>query len=336
MESKMNWKSIIATALITGVVTVATGVFLFWWQTEKSELTYNSIQSIPFDDASNKLFIQQIEIKNSGDKSAEDVVLVISFTDEIIQKSKITIDSAISHQKTINDKSIQLKIDSLNPNEGAIVSVLYQSPKSTGASVSLRAKGITGKLIGSNQKNNKGPIGIALAAAYAGVLAFLLSTKRGRTMLPIISRSLILGRSLGSNNQKDEIASALSLYGYPEKAKEYLCSGADRQYWVEADLLSAEAILGDEKLKKNTIEILLTISKIPSIAERSKAIAYYNIARIFNNLGAHDEKTEEYLELSKKLDKSEIEDRLSRDPVFLSKPESNKTNSADTKNRAAD
>ncbi|WP_296591428.1 hypothetical protein [Methylophaga sp.] len=64
----MNWKSIIATALITGIVTVATGMFLFWWQSEKSELTYNSIQSIPFDDSDNKLFIQQVEIFNSGDK----------------------------------------------------------------------------------------------------------------------------------------------------------------------------------------------------------------------------------------------------------------------------
>ena len=67
----MNWKSIIATALVTGLVTVLTGMTLFWWQTEKSELTYNSIQSIPFDEPSNSLFIQQVEIKNSGDKVIE-------------------------------------------------------------------------------------------------------------------------------------------------------------------------------------------------------------------------------------------------------------------------
>lgn len=75
----MNWKSIIATALITGVVTIATGMLLFWWQAEKTELTYNSIQSIPFDDSNNKLFIQQVEITNSGDRVVEDVVFVLSF-----------------------------------------------------------------------------------------------------------------------------------------------------------------------------------------------------------------------------------------------------------------
>lgn len=317
----MNWKSIIATALVTGVVTIITGVALFWWQTDKQELTYNSIQSIPFDDVSNSVFIQQIEIENSGDKPVEDVVLVISFTDEIIQKSKISINKAISHTQEIEDKLIRLKIDNLNHREGANVSVLYQCTKSNsiGAVISLRGKGVTGKLIGSTKKNNKEPIWIALIAAYAGVFAFLLSTKRGRLMLPLIAKGLFLNRSLSflGRNQKNEIASALSMYGYPEKAKEYLSAGVDRQYWVEADLLAAEAILGNGKLKNDTIKILSLIIKVPNIARTSEAIAYYNIARLFKVLKSNDSKIEEYLTLAKKLDNLEIESRLSRDPVFL-------------------
>ena len=313
----MNWKSIITTALITGVVTIATGMFLFWWQAEKAELTYNSIQSIPFDDASNKLFIQQIEINNSGDKPTESVVLVISFEDELIQKSKITIDNTIPHQKTSNDKTIQLKIDSLNPNEGANISVLYQSSKlnSSGAKISLRAKGITGKLIGTKDQDSKESIFISVMAAYAGIFAFFLSTKRAITMLPLVVKSFVLGRSLGES-QKHIIASTLSMYGYPEKAKEYLNSGSSRQYWVEADLLAAEAILGDEKIKNDFIKVLLVISELPNIARASKAITYYNIARLSKVLGANNERVGEYLELAKNLDKSEVEGRLSRDPLF--------------------
>ncbi|MDO9391375.1 MAG: hypothetical protein Q7U71_06340, partial [bacterium] len=176
----MNWKSIFITAVVTGVVTIATGTFLYWVQTEKPQLTYNSIQSIPFDDVSNKLFIQQIEIKNTGNKTAEEIVLMIKFTDEVIQKSQITIDNAIPNQKIINDKYIQLNITNLNPGEGAKISVLYQSScaQSNGASISLRAKGITGKSIGTGQKDSKMPIWISLIAAYAGVIAFFLPIKR--------------------------------------------------------------------------------------------------------------------------------------------------------------
>lgn len=320
----MNWKSTIATALITGFVTIATGMLLFWWQTEKPELTYNSIQSIPFDDVSNKLFIQQIEIKNSGNKPADDVVLIVGFADEVIEKSRITINNAISHKKESNDKSIQLKIDSLNPGEGANVSVLYQStnPQSAGAAISLRAKGITGRLIGSDDEDRKEPIWIALVAAYAGIFSFLLTTKRGRTMLPLLAKNIWLGRSLVSS-QTNELASVLSLYGYPEKAKEYLNSGTVRKYWVEADLLAAEALLGDEKLKRDTIQILSIISNIPNIATTSKAIANYNIARVYKGLDPNNEKSAEYLSLARQLDEAEIKDRLSRDPVFQTDKESN-------------
>jgi hypothetical protein len=326
----MNWKSIIATALITGVVTIGTGMLLFWWQTDKAELTYNSIKSIPFDDSSNKLFIQQVEIKNSGDKPVEDIILVLSFSDETIEKSKISIDQAISHSKEAKDKSIKLTIDSLNPSEGANVSILYQSNNelSSGAAISLRAKGVKGKLIGSGNTQSKAFIGIALAAAYAGILAFLISTKRGRQILPMLVKSMFLGKSLSIVEQKNMIASLLSMYGYPEKAKDYLNAGVSRKYWVEADLLASEAINGDEELRKNTINILRRVSDIANINTGSKAIVFYSIARIYKSLGVNDE-ADEMLKSAKTLDKSEVDDRLVYDPIFTSTSESNKSRQSD-------
>jgi hypothetical protein len=326
----MNWKSIIATALITGVVTIGTGMLLFWWQTDKTELTYNSIKSIPFDDSSNKLFIQQVEIKNSGDKPVEDVILVLSFSDETIEKSKISIDQAISHSKEVKAKSIKLTIDSLNSTEGANVSILYQSNNdlSSGAAISLRAKGVKGKLIGSDNTQNKTFIGIALVAAYAGILAFLISTKRGRQILLILAKSMILGRSFSFAEQKNTIASLLSMYGYPEKAKDYLDTGVSRQYWVEADLLASEAINGDEKLKKDTINILRRVSDIPNINTGSKAVVFYNIARLYKSLEINDEASE-MLKSAKKLDKSEVDDRLIYDPLFADSSKSNKSSQSD-------
>lgn len=319
----MNWKSIIATALITGLVTIITGMTLVWWQTEKAELTYNSIKSIPFDEASNSLFIQQIEIENSGDKIIEDIVLVISFSEEVIERSRIVIDNAISHTKEIKDKTITLKIDGLNPNENANVSVLYRatSPQSTGSTISLRGKGVVGELIGYNKYDKKWPIFISLIAAYAGIFAFIMSTKRGRKALPLVFKRLVLGRSIGGE-QRYEIASALSMYGYPEKAKEYLNSSASREYWVEADLLAAEALKCEGPIKTDTIAVLKVISEIEAIHGSSKAIAFYNIARLQQSIGSVSE-ADEYLELAKELDVIEIENRLSKDPVFLKAQESN-------------
>ena len=315
----MNWKSIIATALITGVVTIATGMLLFWWQTEKAELTYNSIQSIPFDDSNNKLFIQQVEITNSGDRVVEDVVFVLSFSDGVIQKSKVNINGAISHKKRVDERTVELKIDSLNPREIASVSVIFQSSNAIteGGAVSLRGKGVTGKPIGTTNKNNRAPIFISLMAAYAGVFAFLLSTEVGRKAFSLIFKAVIFRRSLGSvNEQKDVIASLLAMYGYPEKAKEYLQSGIARQYWVEADLLASEAIASDDKVKRDTIEILKQISDLDVIFDSSKAIVFYNVARIAKSGNINGLDVNHYLDLAKDLDKREITKRIKIDPVF--------------------
>ncbi|WP_020586494.1 hypothetical protein [Desulfobacter curvatus] len=266
----------------------------------------------------NKLFIQQIEVKNSGDKTVDDIILLLSFTDEKIEKSKISIDQAISHSKEIKDKSLKLNIDSLNPGEEANVSILYQSnnENSSGASISLRAKGVKGKLIGSEKKQNE--VIIALVAAYAGILAFILSTKRGRHLFTLIVKNIVLGKSLSSiGDQKYIIASLLSMYGYPEKAKDYLDTGVSRQYWVEADLLTSEAVSGDGELKDTTIKILRRIAELPQIHSTSKAIVYYNIARLYKSLNMQESDIEEIIDKAKKIDKTEVESRLTYDPIFL-------------------
>ena len=317
----MNWKSIIATALITGAVTVATGMLLFWWQSEKSELIYNSIQSIPFDDSNNKLFIQQVEIANSGDKVIENVVFVLTFSNEKIQKSKITIDKAISHKTKSDDSSIELKIDTLNPKEGAAVSILFQgsSTSTRAGAVSLRGKGVTGRPIGSSNKSSMVFISISVIAAYAGVFTFFLSTRFGRKIFPTLLKVAILGGPLASTGeQKDVIASLLAMYGYPERAKEYLQAGASRQYWVEADLLASEAINSDDKMKKDTIEILKQLSKVEVMRRESKAIVFYNIARIAESSDLDSSIIHQHLEIAKSLSKREIEKRLAIDPIFSS------------------
>jgi len=315
----MNWRSILATALITGIVTVSTGMLLFWWQTDKSELSYNSIKSIPFDDANNKFYIQQVEIKNSGDKPIEDVVLLLSFSDALIEKSKISIDQAIAYSNEVKSKSIRLLVDNLNPGEGANISVIYQSKSdlSTGAKISLRGKGIKGKLNGSVKNQGEESLIISLLAAYAGIFAFIISRKRGRQILVKIIRRRIFGNKLSSGSQKNTIASLLSIYGYPEKAKEYLNAGLSRQYWIEADLLASEAILGNIRLKNDMIKILSRVSMLPNINKTSKSVVIYNIARINKSLG-NDIESDTNLEIAKDLDRLEIESRIEFDPLFSS------------------
>lgn len=312
----MNWKSILATGLITGIVTIVTGIILFWWQGKEPKLTYNFVKSIPFDDGGSKVFIQQFEVLNSGNKIAEDISFIVQFPKSKIQKSSIRIDGAIKHKKEIKDDSITLTVDSLNPSEGLSLSVLLegQSILLVDPNISLRAKGIIGEKIGisKNESQYAIAIGIALVAAYAGIFAFILSNKKYRKKLPLLI-NLLLGRTNHNNIQKNNIASLLSMYGFPEKAREYLNYGSSREYWVEADLIAAEAIAADDTTKKKMLQVLFHLVDFHDMASSSKAIVHYNIARIKKSL---DDNYEEQLNIAKEMSKDEIATRFKRDPIF--------------------
>lgn len=312
----MNWKSIIVTALITGLVTVITGAILFWWQAKEPELTYNYIKSIPFDDSGNQVFIQQFEITNSGNETAENISLSITFPESQINKSNLRIDNAIKHIKKIEDNVMLLTIESLNPSEGLSLSVMLQGKTKTLSDpiVSLRAKGITGEKVGAKKNELSSAIGIALVAAYAGIFAFMFRNKRFRENIPMVISMLLRGKSFSGNSQKDVIASLLSMYGFTEKAKEYLNFGNSRQYWVEADLIAAEAIATNDETKQKMLLVLIHLSEMKEIASSSRAIIFYNIARIHKTLGSDEANF--FLEKAKEIDSKEIERRLNRDPIF--------------------
>ena len=85
------------------------------------------------------------------------------------------------------------------------------------------------------------------------------------------------------------------MYGYIEKAKEYFKSSVERQFWVEADILAAEAIAKNKDMKDDMIEILKKIAELPRIAESSRAIIFYNITHIYRTLEGKEDKVEKYI-----------------------------------------
>ena len=316
----MNYKSIIITSILSGVITIATSVILFWVQLKVPELTYNSLVSIPFDDDHGRLYIQQINIRNDGNKLVEDVILIIKTAQDIINKSKISIDPTIAYKKIVEKDSFKMEIDSLNPGENVKITLLVENinNKKTSSHISLRGNGIKGEAIGE-RKNKIAPfIFIPLLAAYAGIFSFIFYNNDYRFRIISLFKELISGKShfvMGGQNYA--VASIFAMHGFPDKAKGYLDSSAPRQYWAEADLLSAEAIKEKESVefKEKTIRILKNFMEIPFIASSSKSIVAYNISRIYKVLEKND-KVSEYLSIAKKFDQKEIELRLAKDPLF--------------------
>lgn len=319
----MNWKSIIATAVVTGIVTVLTGMILFWVQSKEPRLVYSTVESVPFEGGQEYLSIFQVHIRNAGKKSAEDVVLLLSLRDGEIQKSQLSINPTIKHQIKADKTSFLLEVGTLNPEEEAKASLLLNNTKGKTVvpDISLRAKGIKGvEDSGNEQTPEFTAIGVALLSAYAGIFAFFLSSARNRNALFLLMRAVLRGKRVDLGpNQKYVIASALALFGLPEKARMYLSASGNKQYWAEAELLAAEAILEkDPEVQLKYIEVLRFITEQARILDESKAIVVYSIARIYKSIG-NSAIAQSMIDDARAIDRDQIEKRLTIDPLFSTK-----------------
>lgn len=313
----MNWRSILATAIITGIVTVLSGAFMYWYQNKEADLVYTTIQSIPFNGKDKKVSIYQVDIENKGKKEADNVTFIIKLKNGRIEQSIIDIDSAISYSKTEESNLLSLSIDTLNPSEKIKISMLLDETNNLVIEpiISLRAKGIIG--VTSIDQKNKSPLFIALIAAYSGLLAAILASNRGRKVFVRVGKSFLSGKGITlSGAQKYEIASALSIYGMPEKAKEYLNSTAERRYWAEADQLASEAIISKNiEQQKKTIDVLKQLLRVDLIANESASVVSFNIAKLHNSLG-NEEKSKMYLEKALEFNEDRIKRRLMYDQAL--------------------
>ena len=314
----MNWKSILASGIVTAIVTIGTGMLLFWWQAKEPKLSYNYIRSIPHVDSNGEQFsIHQVEISNSGNKTAEDVVLFIEFPGSEIEKSNIQIDSSIPHYKDIQENTVSLTLDNLNPEENLWLSVITKgsSDQIKEPNVSLRAKGITGIKYGSKAgQYDYARVIILVLGVYSGVIVILMSNRTFRTKYLSVASVLVGGAGKITGRQKEILASLLSRSGLPGQAGIYLNSSASRKYWVEADFLSATALeSNDQNFREKILLVLLKLIEEIDMVSNSKAIVHYNAARVQQSLG---QVFQNQLAEARKLDKEEIDRRMASDPVF--------------------
>jgi hypothetical protein len=318
----MNWKNLIITTILTAVATLVTGVLLSWWQEKEPSLSYRVVTSIPFDGSDGQLRIGQVDIYSDGKKAVEKVFINVALSSATIENHKIEIDSAIPYKEELSNAGLRLQIESLNPGESARISLLFKQSNGevspSPIKVSLRGSGVLGAPQEEGEKS-KPSLWVALASAYVGLLAAVLSMRRGREVFFKVMKVARSGSLPSSGNQREHIASTLALYGFSSDASEYSSSSSPRKYWVEADVLAAKAIKhwpAEDQARMSSA--LQHLAAEESMAEESRAIVFYSAAKIEHHLG-NTEKFNFLIEKAKSHSKQDIEARLASDPFWQRK-----------------
>jgi hypothetical protein len=175
-KRRLNWLQILVTAVVTGGVTIATGLILSHFQAREPYLVYSTTDTIPFLGHNQVLAIYQVSIGNEGKKAVEDVNCIINIPAAAIEQKRITADPALSYSESSTGDSLKLSFPLLNPSELVQVSILATAPTQlpNRPQVSLRGKGVSGQEKKIEQQKTGNPL-LSVITAIIGVFGGFLS-----------------------------------------------------------------------------------------------------------------------------------------------------------------
>ena len=123
-DASVNWKSIIVTAVVSGVIAVTTGFILYKVQIRQPRLQYWVEDTVPFETSSESHAIYHITIRNSGRSEVNHLVAHMSFGSASIVQRRVVAPASLTTTDTVNVNNYEVRAGNLNPGEQIVVSVV--------------------------------------------------------------------------------------------------------------------------------------------------------------------------------------------------------------------
>ncbi|MGV3588965.1 MAG: hypothetical protein ACO1OF_18315 [Adhaeribacter sp.] len=330
MKERVNLKTIIISALVTGIFTVLTTLGINYFTSKQKSLTYSTQTSIPFEKDSLKLKILNFDLYNDGDEPVENIFGLIEFKGQFITDYKVNALPTLSYKEILGKNEFKMTIVSLNPREKVSISFLLGSTSTEDSVhiINFRAKGLfASKKVEGNTKNGIFSINIIAIVGLISILAGLFSSFtifKIKTRIHNLADNDTLPKNLDnvdpelhSQNQNMILAYLCGIHGLFSEAEKYLESKTKVNYWSEADYFGNFSWLNkDDADNKKRLLVLIDLLDYANIAEDSKAIIYYNISKIHKVL-SNNEGAKEFIQKAKGILPKLIDKRLKLDKQFV-------------------
>lgn len=317
MKENNNIKTIIISAIVTGLITVLTTLGINYFSSKQNKLTYSTQSSIPFQKDSLNVKILNIDLYNSGDEPVENISGLIQFNNQQISDYKIKSLPTLSFKEVIEKNDFKLNITSLNPTEKISISFLLSSPLTIDSipKINFRAKGLFAEEKNESESENKSsPFNkiILIAATLSVFLSSLLLPFFRKHLKGRVNNS-VDDEEQHSDDQNKIIAYLCGVHGLTSEINRYLDMKTAVSYWSEADYFGNISWLnkGHADNEKRLL-VLLDMIEYARVAKESQAIIFYNIGKIYKALDNND-KAIEYIDKAKSIMPKRISLRLKID-----------------------
>jgi hypothetical protein len=316
--ARVNWKQILVTALITGIITVGAGMLINHFQTREPRLVYSAEDTLPFEGPLENLAIYHVKTENSGKKIVEDVVCQLSFSTGIIQQNRVVLEPSITANEIVSDSVYRLELPNLNPGESAAISILVSSKDQLPdrPEISLRGKGVTGVEASEKIGNGLNWVVVVLstiamfAATYFLIRTTRLTRRLGLTFLEDFDESR------HNDDQRQVLSYLCGIHKLSSEVERYLNMSSEASYWAESDrfaMLVIEDPMGEDSEKRK--RVLESLLKYAGIRSMSEGIIHYNIARIAKAQGKEEEANNR-LEEARRIIPELVKTRVELDPIW--------------------
>lgn len=318
-DSQFNWKQILVSAFITAVFALIVGILLYNYQNSEPILSYTFYEGLPFEGDGGNIAIYSLVISNDGKKIIEDITANIEFSGGELEQIKVDNKDSININEIKNISTYSANILNMNPKERLKINFLVNEKNGQKEpSISIRGKGVKGLDSATLAEKNKITfLGITidifdllvavLSAIIFAIILFLTSKTNLKTELTDDYKQ--------SAEQSEIFFYLANLHNLEEEKKYYSHINKKVSYWSEADRISFSVENDNKDIIKKKKQLLIDLIDYASINYTSKAIIYYDIARISKIL-KQSKDVEEYLSKAKHIESKLIEKRIKLDKIW--------------------
>ena len=110
-------KGIILGVILTVFTGVAINFITPFFLGERQSLIYSRFETIPIKEDDGEIAIYHLVIRNDGNTGLDEITVVISFEDAIIEKWNLSIDPTTHYDELDDSGNLNIHISSLNPKD---------------------------------------------------------------------------------------------------------------------------------------------------------------------------------------------------------------------------
>lgn len=286
--NESNWKTIVATALLTGLISILVAWVTTWITQKEPALSYSVTGGPPLSQAASVKRIFVVEVKNNGKKEVTQALIHVALPtgglDDFVAQGTPGVDLI----RAISTSDASVRADLLNPGDAVKVSFLANLPSGLiEPQITVRAPGINATReavdTASRQLASLNFIStiIALVSIAAGLSTAFLRSK--------VARRIGLPASLSTLRQAELAAYICNACGLPDDATRFRELLGKASYRSISDSLLFRGLEANAELKRRYRHALCALLLNRPIQQQSMAVVRSAIDRLSTTAMPTDE-----------------------------------------------